>query len=213
MRPYFVAAVAGLGLVGCASVPPPAPVLTFDRHDCAEVDLTRAISLTPDKERALHSVTTVIDSATPCATLASGASAYVLFAVPEDFEDKTLTVGAALEATRIFSPTVSVLDAAGQETRRFASDEFMYRGANFSVLFRPRAAERYVLVSSDPSRVGQRYDSINIGTSSTTTYTPYGGATFTSGVDASLSRTFSYEGSALVVINDSDPKEKPAEEQ
>ena len=213
MRLYFAAAMAGLGLVGCATAEPPAPVLAFDRHDCAEVDLTRAMSLTPDKEKALHSVNTVIDSATPCATFQSGASAYVLFAVPEDFEDKTLTVGAALEATRIFSPAVSVLDAGGRETRRFASDEFMYRGANFSVLFRPRPAERYVLVSADASRVGQRYDSINIGTNTTTTYTPYGGATFTSGVDASQSRTFSYEGSALVVINDSDPKEKPAEER
>ena len=100
------------------------------------------------------------------------------------------------------------MDQNGQVVRSFRSDEYMYRGPNYSVLFRPRAPERYVLVTVDPVRVGQTYDSIAIGTHITTTYTPYGPVYFTSGSDAAQSRVFSYEGSVQVVINDSDTKEE-----
>lgn len=208
MTPIVAAGL--LGLAACVTTAPPPPAtLTFERSDCTTVDLARAISLTPEKERALHSVTAVIDGETPCATIGAAPAAYALFAIPEDFEDKTLTVGATLEMMRILSPAVAVLDAEGRETRRFPADEFMYRGANYTVLFRPRLSEKFVLVSTEASRVGQRYDSIAIGTNTTSTYSPYAGTiSFTSGVDSSLTRTFSYEGSALVVINDSDTKEE-----
>jgi hypothetical protein len=213
MRFTFATVVAAgvLGVAGCVTVAPPEPaMLTFDRTDCTAVDLSKAISLTPAKEQAVHYVSAPVDATSPCATLDAKSSAYALFAIPTDSEDKTLTVGAYLEPLRILSPAVSVLDAEGRETRRFKSDEFMYRGMNYSVLFRPRPNERFVLVSSDPERVGQRYDSISIGTNATTTYTGYGTATIRTGVDTAQSRAFSYYGAAQVTVNDADTKEEAA---
>ncbi|WP_404419084.1 hypothetical protein [Brevundimonas vesicularis] len=203
-----VVAAGVVGLAGCVTVAPPAPAtLTFDRTDCMAVDLTKAVSLTPPKEQAVHYVSAHVDQTAPCAALDGVSSAYALFAIPADSEDKTLTVGAYLEPLRILSPAVTILDAEGRDTRRFTPDEFMYRGVNYSVLFKPRANERFVMVSSDPSRVGQRYDSISIGTSATTAYTGYGTATFVGGVDSAQSRVFSYDGMAQVTVNDADTKE------
>lgn len=213
MRFVFASVVASgvVGLAGCVTVALPTPAtLTFDRTDCMAVDLTKAISLTPPKEQAVHYVSAPVDQTAPCAALDGAYSAYALFAIPDDTEDKTLTVGAYLEPLRILSPAVTIFDAEGRMTRGFGSEEFMYRGMNYSVLFRPRANERFVMVSSDPSRVGQRYDSISIGTSATTAYTGYGTATIVSGVDSAQSRVFSYDGLAQVTVNDADTKEEAA---
>lgn len=208
MRTLLIAAGTAVALSGCVTATPPAPpVLEFARSDCGALDLSRAVSLTPPKERALFLVNQPVEADAPCMSLEGGRTAYALFALPDDMDDKTLTVGGLLEATRILSPSVAVLDGEGKVVRRFRPDEFMYRGANYSVLFRPRAPERYVLVSVDPARVGQKYDSIVIGTNTTSTYTPYGPVMITTGSTGSLSRVFSYEGSVQVTVHDSDTKE------
>lgn len=196
-------------LSACVTAAPPAPpVLEFTRSSCGAVDLSSAVSLTPPKERALFLVNQPVVAESPCVAQDGTASAYALFALPDDLGDKTLTVGGVLEATRILSPKVAVLDGDGRVVRSFRSDEYMYRGLNYSVLFRPRAPERYVLVTVDPARVGQTYDSIAIATQTTSTYTPYGPIMITTGSDGAQSRVFSYEGSVQVVVNDSDTKEE-----
>jgi hypothetical protein len=93
----------------------------------------------------------------------------------------------------------------GRVSRTFTPSDYFFRGPVYSVLFRPRAGEAYVLVTADAARVGQRYDSISIGTGSV--YFADGGS-WRYGVDASHSRVFSYEGAVQVIINDSDTKEK-----
>jgi len=108
-----------------------------------------------------------------------------------------VTVGGVLEATRIFSPDVALLDAEGHTTRTFRAADYYYRGPVFSVQFQPKAAERYLLVAADPARVGQRYDAINIGTQTTTVPAGVYTMTWTRGTDTKTSRTFSYEVSGL----------------
>lgn len=209
MHKLVLTAGAAAVLSGCVTATPPAPpVVEFTRSGCGAIDLARAVSLTPPKERALFLVNQPVAADSPCAIQDGSASAYALFALPDDMGDKTLTVGGVLEATRILSPRVTVLDGEGRIVRSFRSDEYMYRGLNYSVLFRPRTPERYVLVTIDPARVGQTYDSIAIGTSTTATYTPYGPIMITTGADGAQSRIFSYEGSVQVIVNDSDTKEE-----
>jgi hypothetical protein len=204
-----ITAALMLGACVTAAVPPALPVLEFAANDCTDApDLAQAISLIPKKESALHVVAAPIGSASSCLARPDQRTAYVLFEVPADHADKTLTVGGQLEALRVLSPHVETLDAQGQTVRRFADDEFMYRGPNFSVLFRPRETERYVLVGQNPARVGQTYDSIAIGVSTTPVYTGYGTANWNTGVDTAQSRTFSYEGVAMVTVNDSDTDEQ-----
>ncbi len=213
----LILASVGAAMSACATVVPPAAVLTMAERVCeARLDLANANSLTSDKEQALHNVTVQVGSATPCLQTAEGQTPYVLFAMPADTGDKTLTVGGYLEPFRILSPSVSILDAQGEVIRRFRADEFLYRNLNYSVLFRPRAGEKFVLVTIDRERVGSDYNAITIGTTTTSSGAVagsvlgaalVGGGSFTTGHDATVSRTFSYEGAVRVEVNDSDTRE------
>lgn len=208
-----LAVATGL-LASCETVPPippSPPILEFARSDCgAAPDLSSALSLTPDKERAVHFVSAPASSDAGCLTRNGQPTPYVLFALPTDYGDKTMTVGSAFEPLRILSPEVVILDRRGEVSRTFDAADYMYRGSVFSVQFRPRDNEAYILVTADPSRVGRRYDSIAIGVVTTTVYTGYGAANMYSGSDVAQSRTFSYEGMVQVMINDTDTEEKVA---
>lgn len=213
IRSLTLFATCGGLLAACATgpaIPPPAAVLEYSRVDCAAApELSAAISLTPEKERALYSVNA--PTAHGCLTRAEGGNTpYVTFALPADHADKTIIVGASLEPLRIQSPSVAILGRDGQVTRTFRPDEYMYRGAVYSVQFRPRADEAYVLVTTDPSRVGQRYDSISVGVATTTISTGYGTSHWRTGTEAAQSRVFSWEGAVQVSVADSDTKEEDA---
>ncbi|HZW15899.1 MAG TPA: hypothetical protein VFF66_06550 [Brevundimonas sp.] len=210
MRSALVIVVGAAASAACATAlpPPPLAVLEYGRQDCAlRPDLASAISLTPEKETNGHIVTTVIDAQTACLTTARGGVPYVIYALPEDLGDKMLSIGSVLEPYRILSPDVTVLDAQGEPTRTFAAEDYFYRGPVFSVQLRPREGEAFVMVAANPERIGQQYDSIAVGTQTTTVYTGYGAANWTTGHEASLSRTFSYEGVAHVTVYDTDTKE------
>lgn len=203
------AAVVCAGGAGCATAPPPLPpVLQYARQDCdAAPNLSSAISLTPEKERNGHVVTTLVGPQTPCLGRAGGPAPYVVYALPADLGDKTIAVGGVLELLRILSPDVFVLDAQGQVVRGFTTADYFYRGPVFSVQFKPREGDAFILVATDPARVGRRYDAINVGTNTTTIYTGFGAANFTNGVEASTSRVFSHEGTIQVIVYDTDTKE------
>lgn len=205
----LVAATAA-GCVTSTPIAIPAATLEYARTDCAATpDLTAPMSLTPDKERATFSVTAPVSPTTPCLTRSEGGTTpYVAFALPADHADKTVIVGTTLEPLRIMSPAVTILDRNGQVSRTFGAEDYMYRGAVYSVQFRPRETEAYILVTADPSRVGQRYDSITVGVVTTTIYTGYGASNWSSGVEAAQSRTFSYEGTVQVQVADNDIEEE-----
>jgi len=205
-----IAAILVSGLAACATaVNAPPAVVDYVRKDCpAAANLSEAIILTPDNEKAVFAVSTPVGVQTPCIHRHGRSSPYVAYALPADFEDKTLTVGAALEPARILSPDVSILDRQGKVTRSFSSADYFFRGLGYSVQFRPREGEAYVLVAVDPARVGRRYDSIAIGTNTTAVYAAGVVTSFTTGADDSYSRTFSYDGVVQVSVYDSDTAEK-----
>jgi len=209
IRGPLLAALPLAALVGgCATAPPPLAVTAYAPRDCAaQPDLSKAINLTPEKEKAEFVVTTPVGAATACLARAGGAvTPYVLYALPAETADKTLTVGATLEAARLLSPEVSILDGRGQVTRGFAATDYLYRGPVYSVQFRPKTGEAYVLVAADPSRVGKSFASVQIGVNTTTISTGYYASNWRSGVDDTVSRTFSYEGTVQVAVFDSDVK-------
>jgi hypothetical protein len=200
---------AAASLAACASAPPPPPAtLTFADRTCADQpDLTTAISLTPPKERPVFLVNAPVTGETPCIKTVRGPSPVVVFALPTDYDDKTIIVGGVLEPLRILSPHVAVLDRDGAVTRTFPADEFLYRGSVYSVQFRPRENEAYLRVSVEPERVGQNYDSIKIGVNYNAITVGYVTSVVGTGVESRTSRAFSYEGSIQVMVNDTDTKE------
>jgi hypothetical protein len=210
IRPRALAALAVTGLLaGCATKPPPPAVTAFARASCvAAPDLAAAVGLTPEKEKAVHTVTTPVNAETPCLRLPGGPRPYVVYALPADTHDKSLIIGGLLEAVRIVPPDVTLLDREGRVVRSFQASDYYFRGPVYSVQFTPRAGEAYALVTVDTNRVGQRYDSIAIGTSTTSTYVAGVTATWMSGVDTAQSRTFSYEGSIQATVFDSETGKK-----
>lgn len=209
----FIRSVAALGLVSglaaCVTTTPPVlPALTYANLNCDTApDLASAISLTPDKERAVHLVAAEVNESASCILRNEMPVPYVVLALPQDHDDKTLIVGSQLDFNRIFAPEIQVLDAQGNETRRFNREEYFYRNSIYSVQFRPRENERFVLVTAAPELVGKEYNAIQIGTSTTTTYTPYGGASWTAGTESNTLRTFAYNGTVKVLVNDTDTEE------
>lgn len=216
MRFSTLAAISLVAVMAasCATaplVPPSSAVTRYARQDCSSApDLSAAISLTPDKERAVHLVATPVGPDTPCLNRAGTAVPYVVYAIPADFGDKTLNVGSTLEQMRIFAPSVEVLDTRGAVTRGFERHEYFYRGPVYSVQFRPREGEAYLLVTAAPDLIGQRYDAIQIGIATTVVPTGYSAAIVQTGTENRASRTFSYDGTVRVSINDTDTEEKPS---
>lgn len=209
MRPVLFALAGALGVSACTTMAIPGPVTTFARSDCAAApDLAQAVSLTPERERAGHAVSTVLGVGSPCVSTPGGPAPYALFALPADYGDKTVIAGGALEVQRILAASVTTLDARGQVVRSFQPSEFFFRGGSYSVQFRPRETEAYVMVSIDPALVGQVYSAVNIGTGTAGTYAAGVYASWTYGMDQSQLRTFSYEGTAAILVNDSDTEEE-----
>lgn len=190
-----LAALLGSALLaGCATAPLPPPALTFSGQNCAVApDLARAQSLAPEERKKHHSVFTQVDALTPCLHKGGVATPYVLYAIPSN-QVSMIEVGAQLEGQRIFSPNVSILDKSGNQVRTFGPEQYLFRTGLYSVQFVPQAGDRYILVTADPERVGKDYNSVFVGTSTTTYWTGFGAANWTSGIDQNMSRTFSYDG-------------------
>lgn len=202
--------LAAAGLAGCATTPPPAAVTAFARTGCAETpDLSKAISLTPPKPKAVYTVATPVNAQTACLARPGGSRPYLVYALPADPAGKTLMIGGVLEGARILSPETVLLDRQGAVARTFQPGDYFYRGGVYSVEFTPRANEAYALVSVDPARVGKSYDAIAIGTASTGTYAAGVYVNWRSGVDTKTSRTFSYEGSVEATVLDGNKPGKP----
>lgn len=204
MRSLAIAAAVGL-VGGCSTVATLGPPrLVYDRTGCpAAPDLMTAASLTPGSERDLFFVSRTVDDTTPCWTGGTQAAPYVVFEVPAEYADKTITVGGRLESQRIFAARVLTLDADGAPVREFASDDFFFRQGIHSVQFRPREQERYILVTSNPDLVGQSYSSIQIGVNSGATYAAGAYVSYNIGTEQGAERVFSHDGIVSVIVQDS----------
>ena len=202
MKRIFALALAPALLAGCVTVPPATPpTLNYAGHNCETApNLVLAASLVPEEPEAHYMVSTPVDDLTSCLRDGALPTPYVLYEIPST-EVRMIEVGSVLEYMRIFSPHVVLLDQEGNRVRSFTPDQYLFRGGFFSVQFRPQAGERFILVTADPSRIGQSYDAIAISTSTTTIWTGYGAANWTSGHDQSVKRTFSYQGAVMAVVH------------
>jgi hypothetical protein len=204
---------AGAVLAGCATPTPPAAVITYAGKACdSQPDLSRAISLVPQKppkKNLPHVVTTEVNGQTRCLTRPGGNGPYLVYALEPDHRLKMHTIGAVQERARVLSPDVSILDREGRVTRVFGPGDFLFRGGFYSVQFRSRDSEAFVLFATNPGRVGERRDSIEIGTSTSGYYVAGFSGSYTLGVDNAATRTFSYEGTAQVVVYDSPADASP----
>ena len=211
MKKNIALAIIPLLATACMTMPPPPPAtLSYAGRECDSTpNLGRAVSLVPERRRAHHMVRLPVDDVTPCLRNGGAATPYILYAIPSTGVH-IIEVGSRLEQARIFSPEIALLDQDGDRVRTFAPDQYLYRGGFFSVQFVPQSNERYILITAEPSRVGQSYDAVAISTSTTYVYTGFGMASWTSGHDQNVSRIFSYEGSVAAVVHSVEPERRPA---
>ncbi len=195
-RDALLAGAVPLLLAGCATVEPPAlPLSSFAANDCtARPELAGAVSLQPEKDKRIWMVTQPIGAQSPCLTWEGANGPYLVFALPAGGWDAPIEVGSLIEGARIFSPHVVLLDESGAQMRTFTPEQYQVRSSIYSVQFMPQPAERYVLVTSNPARIGTSYDAIRTGTRTSYYYTAFGAGSWTSGVEAHISSGFSYGG-------------------
>ena len=194
VRPGAGALALAALLAGCTTAGPPAAVLSYASPDCrAAPDLGRAIPLMPGR-RGGATVRTQVDAATPCLEVGGFKSPYLVYSI--GLEQGMIDIGGAIEAARVFPPSVALLDAGGATVRTFAPAQFLNRGDRYSVQFVPQQGERYILVTADRSLVGSSYEAVATGT--TTRY--FGTGYWTSGIDRTISRSRSYEGAVVATV-------------
>ncbi|MFN3229761.1 MAG: hypothetical protein ACK41P_07920 [Asticcacaulis sp.] len=195
---------------GCASTPPPAPLMatvSLSTEGCLAAPLlTDAISLTPTKKQAFQVVSTLVDASKPCLTENAETSRYVVYQLPDSSDNHTVTVGGRQEEIRTFAPMIRLLDNDGKVTRQFDEDRLAIFGNILGVQFRPQAKERYILVLSNPKLVGKEIKTFETRLSATQGYafnpaTGYGNSYQTlHGVENKASRVYSHEGFVDVTV-------------
>lgn len=195
-RKLFAAASAALLLGGCAqtAITLP-PVVNYNATACDQTpNLASAVSLTPDKDKAVWELATPVDNASPCLAQEGGSTPYVVFSLPPEQTTKLVELGGAVEPIRIFSPSVSLLDGNGEITRTLNPDSYMFRNGMLSVQFVPADGEEFALVTANSAIVGQTHETLVASVNTTTIYTGFGASNWNSGAETSYSQGFSYEG-------------------
>lgn len=197
---------ASLAVAACQNTPPPPPVAVVELgdKDCTEkVDLDVTTALTPEKKKKWIDHHFAFDETTACGEWDGELANFSVYELPELGPKHTLTIGGAKGGIRTLGARIIMLDADGQNIREFADEKYMNFKHTFGVQFRPREAEKFVLVLTDSALVGQEIQALEQTLTSATYYTgmPNGGSYQTySGVDRARSRTFSHEGSLYIGI-------------
>ncbi len=154
-------------LSGCVSPIGPLPAETdISGRVCADRYLlsnARAVVFDPQGSSETVSVDVAIGPNSPCFQAADGTRrTYAVFDVSGIVgQDVTLVAGSRVEPGRLLPPTALVLDHGGDALLEFGAGRFLFRGDHLSVSFRARAGFRYVVVASDPDRVGGQFTKVD----------------------------------------------------
>lgn len=204
-------AAAGLLLAaaatGCASTPPIPPLepVTSIAGKVCDTAVSRAapvnLSPPPKETPEQHFVSHTFDQTTACIGGEAGERNYQVFELSGFTSGKLLTAGAPLDAKRVLAVKVSLLDRDGNVTRSFPREDYLFRGDTYSVQFRPRDTEAFVLIETDPALVGQERQSVATGMNGQYMSTGTGGGyTAYYGYDQKRAHVFSHEGKATIRI-------------
>lgn len=155
------ASLTCLALAGCATAPPPSPVLAVSGTTCSTApDLSKAASLVlPAKPGDEKPLAVTFDAQTPCVQPAAGAASYYrIFSLPFDAPPYTILVSSAPFGAGIFAARVMLLDEQGAVMREIKSDSLVFRGNALTALLRNRPGERYLVIASDANTLGKRFE-------------------------------------------------------
>ncbi|MGE5516501.1 MAG: hypothetical protein ACM31D_11850 [Bacteroidota bacterium] len=194
--------LAGL-LAGCAPANTAPPTLTLAATNCdAAPNLALAEELPlGDKNSAAKLVDLKADG--PCLRDGEGrARLYTLFRLPADAASPfTLRVSSPAQGKVVMAPKIALLTAEGGVAREIADNALLFRGGALGAMFRLRSEDRYLLVTSDPDRVGKKFMRTATTLNSSTVSAGRGVATFYSADDQTSDFIFSHTGKLDVRVD------------
>lgn len=174
-----LAAVLGLALAGvggCATKGPVVsqpPVLALPAASVctAAPDLGRALPLAFDADKDTP-LDVQIGPGGACLERSPGEkSLYGVVSLPAAGEPLVISVASEPLGQSIFAPQLMLLDGKGKLLREVSRDDFTFRGGALTALIRAHENERYLVILSDPKKVGQNVSQIagavNVQTMST----------------------------------------------
>lgn len=98
----------------------------------------------------------VVDASAPCVQAPDGSrSAYIAVALPTKTEPYVLSVRSTILGQTVFAPRIALLDGTGRTVREIPRSIFMFHGTSLYAAVRSHPDERYLVVYSDASTVGQ----------------------------------------------------------
>ena len=154
-------AAVPLAFVAACTKPPPPPILSLDGRQCTALpDLATAHPvLANDKD-----VSVTLDDKTGCLDVhAARKLAYVAFGLPDISQPYLLSVTSIPIGEGLFFPKLTLLDGTGKVVREIPADTFLPHGAALHAGLRPHPEERYLIVSSDPTTIGQTNSQLTEG--------------------------------------------------
>lgn len=173
-------------LAGCATPPPPrsfVPLIAFNPSYCLpSVALQEATPIILGEFETLKNEI-VFDETGTCVQQGDGTPAiYHVFRLPQAAESYLITIRTAPVGPAYLVVNADFLTADGKVTRQVDAKGFSFRGTSLTALLRSRPGEDYLVVKSDPSRVGFAFDQISevsllVATTTTTMTSKNGKAT------------------------------------
>lgn len=149
-----------LAATACAApAPAPIPLAVLDYAPQAECtpayDVAMAASLELEAEVSDAAASSLLNNTSLCVQgEGEAARPYTVFALSSKPNAVSYLVGASLGQARIIPARVDVLDADGQITRSYGTDDLHMRHTTHGVFIRPRPDEAYVVVSLEPEHIG-----------------------------------------------------------
>lgn len=176
--------------MGCAKPPPPA--LSLEGRSCTTAPtLSGAPAVTLDDK----TVTAKLDGNAACwQSGASPASVYSVFALPKSDQPYIVSVISEPVGQGLFAPRVVFADDDGTTLREASRDSFMSHGLSLQANLRVRPNERYLIVASDPERVGQNVSQLVGSVQTTVAPVGLGFVAVHIGSEATTTLTYAYSG-------------------
>jgi hypothetical protein len=200
----FVSTV--LGLAACSHEPPPPPPVLSVTATCTPTPSLAGATVAVFNPKDEMPVSEDVGANAPCFEPSPGVkSLYRVFVLPPSDIPYVVSVASTPVGTGVFAPHLTLLDAQGLPRREIPRDSFIFRGTDLSVLFRNHADERYLLVASDPSVVGQSFSRLQETRNANEmgAITAAGGAFFTvyTGTDTTTNLVYAHSGKVTVTLS------------
>ena len=183
-------------LAACAPKPEiVAPVYSIGSKTCSsEADISTAlpIGFNPEKPEVIE---VRIDNSSPCVEKPGAErQLYQLIELPVTGTPYLVSIGSKINGGGIFAPVLSTIDSEGNALRRIDQSSFLFRGSSLTAKLESKPNERFLVIASNPTSVGDTSMRINSLISSQTAYSNGFAYQINSGRETRTNITYSHSG-------------------